>query len=207
MEPQGSLPYPKPDRCTMLHIQWTYLLTYGAEHFLRSCQLCSDSRNSQHFTEPKGSSSCPQESTNWSLSWARSIQSIPSHPISLGSILILSTHLRLGLPSGLFTSGFPNNILCAVLFSPFVLHALSISSKNTMFRKLELFPSSGGLCETFALLGSLARVRWLRLALTKRRSSVDASHPHLRTERDPVSEMLRSFLFFRLQNYGQIPKT
>jgi hypothetical protein len=28
-----------------------------------------------------------------SLSWARSIQSIPSHPISLRSILILSTHL------------------------------------------------------------------------------------------------------------------
>jgi hypothetical protein len=28
---------------------------------------------------------------HWSLSWARSIQSIPSHPISLSSILILST--------------------------------------------------------------------------------------------------------------------
>jgi hypothetical protein len=28
------------------------------------------------------------------LSWARSIQSIPFHPISLRSILILSTHLR-----------------------------------------------------------------------------------------------------------------
>jgi hypothetical protein len=36
-----------------------------------------------------------------SLSWARSIQSIPSHPISLRSILILSTHLCLGLGLGL----------------------------------------------------------------------------------------------------------
>jgi hypothetical protein len=35
----------------------------------------------------------------WSLFWARSIQSIPSHPISLRSILILFTHLRLGLSS------------------------------------------------------------------------------------------------------------
>jgi hypothetical protein len=35
------------------------------------------------------------EALHWSLSWARSIQSIPSHPISLNSILILSTHLRL----------------------------------------------------------------------------------------------------------------
>jgi hypothetical protein len=30
----------------------------------------------------------------------------------------LSTHLRLGLPSGLLPSGFPTNILYAVLFSP-----------------------------------------------------------------------------------------
>jgi hypothetical protein len=30
----------------------------------------------------------------------------------------LSTHLHLGLPSGLFSSGFPNNILHAFLISP-----------------------------------------------------------------------------------------
>ena len=40
------------------------------------------------------------------LSWATSIQSMsPSH--FLKSILILSSHLRLGRPSGLFPSGFP----------------------------------------------------------------------------------------------------
>jgi hypothetical protein len=32
----------------------------------------------------------------------------------------LFTHLRLGLPSGLFPSGFPTSILYAFLFSPFV---------------------------------------------------------------------------------------
>jgi hypothetical protein len=37
-----------------------------------------------------------------SLSWASSIQSIPPHSTSLRSILILSFHLRLGLPSGYF---------------------------------------------------------------------------------------------------------
>jgi hypothetical protein len=66
-----------------------------------------------------------------SLSWARSIQSIPHHPISTRFSLILSTHLRFGLPSGFFPSGFPNTILYAILFGPFVLHALPISSSLT----------------------------------------------------------------------------
>jgi hypothetical protein len=41
---------------------------------------------------------------HWFLPLARSIQSIPSHHISLRFTLILSTHLRLGLSSGLFLS-------------------------------------------------------------------------------------------------------
>ena len=42
-----------------------------------------------------------------SLSWANPIQSTYPHPTSWRSILILSTHLRLCLPSGLLPSGFP----------------------------------------------------------------------------------------------------
>ena len=46
-----------------------------------------------------------------SLSWASPIQSTYPHPTSWRSILILSTHLRLGLPSGLFPSSFPTKTL------------------------------------------------------------------------------------------------
>jgi hypothetical protein len=46
------------------------------------------------------------------------IQPNPSHPICIRSILLFSTHLRLGLPSGLFPSDFPPNIPYAFLFSP-----------------------------------------------------------------------------------------
>ena len=40
------------------------------------------------------------------------------HPSSWRSILILFTHLRLGLPSGLFPSGFPSKTLYTPLSSP-----------------------------------------------------------------------------------------
>ena len=53
-----------------------------------------------------------------SISWASPIQSIYPHPTSRRSILILSTHLRLGLPSGLFPSCFPTKTLYTPLSSP-----------------------------------------------------------------------------------------
>ena len=52
------------------------------------------------------------------LSWASPIQSIYPHPTSWRSVLILSTHLRLSLPSGLLPSGFPTKTLYTPLSSP-----------------------------------------------------------------------------------------
>jgi hypothetical protein len=39
----------------------TLSLTHGSEPFLRTCQLCSYSRTSQHFMDPGGSLPCSQE--------------------------------------------------------------------------------------------------------------------------------------------------
>jgi hypothetical protein len=46
-----TLTYSEPDTFTLIHFynMYTYLLMYGAEPFLRNCQLCSHSGNSQQF--------------------------------------------------------------------------------------------------------------------------------------------------------------
>ena len=52
-----------------------------------------------------------------SLSSANCIQSPQTLPTSWRSILLFSSHLCLGLPSGLFTSGYPTKTLCTLIHS------------------------------------------------------------------------------------------
>jgi hypothetical protein len=85
------------------------------------------------------------------LSQVKPVHTTPSY---LRSILMLSSHLRLGLPSGLFPSGFPTNIPHAFLFYPFVIHALPISSLTWSF-KLYLVKSTSYEDPYYAVLANL----------------------------------------------------
>ena len=94
-----------------------YLLTYSMEQSpsWEANWFCSQSRNSPHFWNPEvhyRTHKCPP------LSWANSIQSPQPPPTFWRSNLILSSHLRLGLPNGLFPSGFPTRTLFTPLPSP-----------------------------------------------------------------------------------------
>ena len=62
-----------------------------------------------------------------SLFWASSIHSVPPHPTSWRSILILYSHLSLGLRSGLFPSVSTPNPYIRLSSLPYALHARQIS--------------------------------------------------------------------------------
>jgi hypothetical protein len=54
-------------------------------------------------------------------------------PVLILSQVILSTHLCLGLPSGLFPSGLTTKTLYAPLLSPYVLHLPPISQNCSLY--------------------------------------------------------------------------
>jgi hypothetical protein len=96
------------------HSSATYitLTPRSSQPFLTNRQFCSYYRTFQHFMEPEGSLLC---SLLHVISQINPVYTTPSY---LRSILILSTHLRLGTPRGLFPSDFPTNTLYAILCSP-----------------------------------------------------------------------------------------
>jgi hypothetical protein len=73
--------------------------------------------NSPHFVEPEGSSPYSQEPATCPYPKPDRSSLYPPHPTSRRSIIILSSHLLLGLPSGLLPSGFPTKTLYAPLLS------------------------------------------------------------------------------------------
>ena len=100
----------------------TYLLTYLLTPYSTVLlEKLTGSAASQEITRIFGTRkflTVPTSACHLSLSWVNSIQSPQLPPTSWRSILILSSHLRLGLPNGLFPSGFPTRTLCTPLPSP-----------------------------------------------------------------------------------------
>ena len=79
-----------------------------------------------HFIGPRRFITAFTSACHLSLSWATSIQSMPVQTTSLRSILIVSSHLRVCLPSGLFPSGFPTKNHIHLFSPPYMLHALPL---------------------------------------------------------------------------------
>ena len=101
-----------------IYLLTSNLLTPGSRVFLEKQTVCQLVKKFLTFYGTRRFITAFTSARHLSLSWASTIQSIPPHPTSWRSILILSSHLRLGLPSGLFPSGFPTKTLYRPLLSP-----------------------------------------------------------------------------------------
>jgi len=96
----------------------TYLLSYLLTPWSRVLEKLTVSAASQEIPRVFGTRrfiTLLTSARQLSLSWANSMQSPQPLPTSWISILILSSHLRLGLPNGLFPSGFLAITLCTPL--------------------------------------------------------------------------------------------
>jgi len=130
-----------------------------------------------------------------SLSWSSSIQSIPQHPTSWRFILKSSSHPRLGLPNGLFPSGFLTKTLYTPLLSPIhatcpahliLLHFITRTIFGEKYRSL-----SSSVCSflhspvTSSLLGPNILINTLFSNTLSLRSSLNVSdqvsHPYTTT--------------------------
>ena len=105
-----------------MHAKWNvfraYLLTLWNRVLLEKLTAFKLVKNFLAFYGTRKFISAFTSARQLSLSWASSVQSIPPHPTSCKSILMLSFHLHLVLPSGLFPSGFPTKILHTRLLCP-----------------------------------------------------------------------------------------
>ena len=108
----------KFQRVTKLQNSITYLLTPWSRVILGKVTGSAASQEIPRIFGTQRFLTVLTSAHHLSLSWANSIQSPQPPPNSWRSILILSSHLRLGLPSGLFPSGFPTRTLCTPLPSP-----------------------------------------------------------------------------------------
>ena len=86
-----------------------------------------------------------------SLSWTSPIQSTYPHTTSWRSIRILSTHLRLGLPSGLLPSGFPSKTLYTPSPHQYAPHAQPISFFSILSTAQNWVRSTNHLAPRYAI--------------------------------------------------------
>ena len=84
-----------------------------------------------------------------SISWASSIQSLTPHPTSLRSILILSSHLRLGLPKCSLPQEEPASYLAKYKSGPFVLGFINVNRSQRAKLPVVLCRSLKANCTAF----------------------------------------------------------
>ena len=137
LTPDGSNPYSFNIFCLRVQMQWTvFRIIWQTPRSKVILHKRNVPRSVNKFLEFYGirSLTTVYDSQLVFLSWARSIQSMPS-PIPCVCILILSSHLHLGLPSSLLPSGFPHQYPLCTSPLPRTCH-ISHPSHSSRFGRL-----------------------------------------------------------------------
>ena len=156
------VPNDKITRCHKpnTHRRENYLLTQWCRVLLEKLTGLQLVKKFHAFQGPRGFITALTSVRHLSLSWASPIQSTYPHPTSWRSVLILSTHLCLGLPSCLFPSGFPTKNLYTPLSStiratcPAHLILLDFITRTILGEEYKSFSSS--LCNLLHSPASLS---------------------------------------------------
>jgi hypothetical protein len=116
----------------------------GAESFLRSCQSLRYKTIFPTLLATIKFTTVITRALHCSLCWARWVQAIPPHPIFLMPFLILSSHLRLVLPSSLFLLTFPSKSCMHSAFSHacYKPHRSHRPHSNYILRIVDVWSSS-----------------------------------------------------------------
>ena len=104
----------------------TYLLTPWSRVVLEKVTGSAASHKFPAFYGTRKFITVLTSARHLSLSWANSIQSPQPPSTSWRSVLILSSHLRLGLPNGLFPSGFPTRTLLTAIMKQMSIRVGSV---------------------------------------------------------------------------------
>jgi hypothetical protein len=181
----------------------TTLLTYlllVAGHYLKSRLSLSLSKNILLTYGTQRFITVFTKARHWTLSWANRIQFAPSIRISLRTILMLSSHLRLGLPSGLFSSGLPTKnlqiyrfFMKGKLMVPFLVSLKGCLSQKVLSMNVHKY--EGRLKSSWIHLipsRNFVEVRWRSLfrstSLDKRCTSYSASPPSRKRAADILAQ-------------------
>lgn len=144
---------------------YTYLLTPWNRALLQKLTICQLVKNFPHFMEPQRFITAFKSTHHPSLSWARSIQSVPVHLTPRRFTLILFSHALTVLPCVLLFLGNLNKTLYVLLLFPVIVACLYPPILIILITRIVLFGDGDSYFHEYIFQKQWGNLRALRSVL------------------------------------------